>query len=343
MRSSYALSSSTKPTASWLRYVHHPISSWTPQQFCPKVEIIYVSSDFAQRIFTILLRRGRLPISALAKHTRIASRPLRHGLAVLIQQNLIYHSTDDGTTYYEANLNAAYALVRSGKIMGFIEARYGSLAREVVHTILLLGHARVSDVIAQYKSQKKEEAKLAEQAREEELKRLEELAEESEDPFTNGTATHTGENGVGAHASTPTATDGQLNTILVRLCEDGFIERVVEHMFQSPADIFTQLEKEIIRDQYHGQVKGGKQQDEIDKMVCAEMRNMRLQGPDWKPKVTRKRPTNGEHLNGESGGGKRRRLSHGGSAANMDHGYEDDGASLEVSIQITTSEKWSTP
>ncbi|CAG8984183.1 hypothetical protein HYALB_00004166 [Hymenoscyphus albidus] len=304
--------------------------------------------ELASRIFTILLRRGRLPISALTKHTRITSRALRHGLAVLIQQNLIYHISGKGEpTYYEANPDAAYALVRSGKIMNFIEDRYGSLAREVVKIILLLGHARISDVIAQYKSQKKEEAKLAKKAREEEIRRLEEEREEeeeSEHPQTNGTKPHTGTNGVGAHVSIPTATDGQLNTILARLCEDGFIEKVVKGMFQSPADIFNQLEKETIREQYQGQVKGGKQQEAVDKIVCAEMRKMRSHGPDWRPQVTRKRPANGEHLNGNDRSGKRRRLSHNGFAAddsahNIDDNYEDDGGSLDPSLVVRINHK----
>ena len=63
----------------------------------------------------------------------------------MIQMNLVYHFTsfEDGLTYYEANIRAAYNLVRAGKILHMIEQRLGSYAARVVSTILYLGHAQV--------------------------------------------------------------------------------------------------------------------------------------------------------------------------------------------------------
>ena len=64
----------------------------------------------------------------------------------MIQQHLVYHYTsyDDGVTYYEANMQSAYYLVRSGKILEFVEERLGKYAATVLSTIMYLGHAQVS-------------------------------------------------------------------------------------------------------------------------------------------------------------------------------------------------------
>lgn len=63
----------------------------------------------------------------------------------MIQQHLVYHYTsyDDGITYYEPNMQSAYYLVRSGKILELIEHRLGKYAATVMSTIMFLGHAQV--------------------------------------------------------------------------------------------------------------------------------------------------------------------------------------------------------
>lgn len=56
----------------------------------------------------------------------------------MIQHHLVYHftSVEDGITYYEANPQAAYYLVRSGKILQLIENRLGPYAAQVMEAIL---------------------------------------------------------------------------------------------------------------------------------------------------------------------------------------------------------------
>lgn len=137
---------------------------------------------------------------------------------MLIQQNLIYHNTelDTGVTYYEANEDAAYFLLRSGRILQIIEIRYGTDAKDVVQNLLLLGHAKVGDLVDAYQFKTK---------------------------LTNG-QTNGMTNGVNG-------TEGRdkfnLDGILKRLLDEGFVEPLVKSMFKSPADTYLEAEKDITR------------------------------------------------------------------------------------------------
>jgi DNA-directed RNA polymerase III subunit RPC3 len=68
---------------------------------------------------------------------------------VLLQQNLIYyhHDADSRVTYYEANQDASYLLLRSGKIIEFIYTRYGASARDIAQNLLYLGHAKIGELL----------------------------------------------------------------------------------------------------------------------------------------------------------------------------------------------------
>ncbi len=239
-----------------------------------------------QRIFAVLLRRGRLPISGLQQHTKLNPRQLRHGLVVLIQQNLLYHNTenDTGVTYYEANEDAAYFLLRSGRILEIIQNRYGNDAKDVVQNLLLLGHAKVADLAEAYKSKAK---------------------------LTNGTA-----NGQVNGNSNSVNLDG----ILKRLLDDGFVEPLVKSMFKSPADIFSETEREMIRagGDSTGPPKAGKAADELRLQVLRSMERAREQR-SWRS-GNLKRYNTGIVPASE----KRRKLANGRAAATGPDVFEDD-------------------
>jgi DNA-directed RNA polymerase III subunit RPC3 len=155
----------------------------------------------------------------------------------LIQQNLIYHCPGDkaegGRTFYEANTDAAYALVRSGKVMDLVEEKFGPYEKDVMQNILLHGHVQVSNLEDQRDKGK---------------------------THTNGVnGEHSDTNGVngvngnhGKKTTSPAAFDGALS----RLIESGYVEIVVERMFRSPTDAYDLLEKEFLRRDYGGQLKG---------------------------------------------------------------------------------------
>ncbi|KAF4625732.1 hypothetical protein G7Y89_g12428 [Cudoniella acicularis] len=192
--------------------------------------------------------------------------------------------------------------------MDAVENRYGGLARDLVHNLLLLGHTKVSDLAEAYESNQKEAAYGK----------------------SNG---HPTINGVNGHAKVHATTVGQLHNVLYRLLEAGVVEPVVENMLRSPSDIYNKLEKEILKESYGGSTKGTKQKEEVAGRIRDGLQALRSEGRDWKSKAN-KRPLNGEHTNGINGSTKRRRLSHGGGVVNGDHVYEDDGTRLDPDLVI---------
>jgi DNA-directed RNA polymerase III subunit RPC3 len=232
---------------------------------------------------------------------------LRHGLVVLVQQGLVYHNTeaDTGVTHYEANPDAAYGLVRSGKIMDVIESRYGVEARDVVQNLFLLGNSNVSDLTAAYESKRKTQS----------------------NGHTNG---HTTKNGANGQSKPRIISTGKLHAILERLLETGYIEIVQEGMSLSPSDTYNKIEREILQTQFGGSTKGAKQKDELKAKVQHRLRELR-ESREWKAKG-KKRPLNGG-VNGINGANKRRRLSNGEQTVNGDFNFdedEDDETRLDV-------------
>lgn len=143
----------------------------------------------------------------------------------MIQHHLIYYYTslDDGITYYEANTQSAYYLVRSGKILQLIETRLGEYAARVMSAILFLGHASVSH-----------------------LETLPELRFERR--FPNGVEHDEEDVQENEEKDKPNghhAVHGRLHPTLKALASHGYIIRVREAHFQSPADNWLDAERTI--------------------------------------------------------------------------------------------------
>ncbi|ODM19917.1 DNA-directed RNA polymerase III subunit rpc3 [Aspergillus cristatus] len=188
------------------------------------------------RIFATLQRYDRLNLPRLKFYSRLTDRQLHHGLAAMIQQNLVFHYTsyDDGVTYYEANQRAAYYLTRSGKILEFIEGRLGQYAATLMSAIMYLGHASVSH-----------------------LETLPELRPEP--PQTNGINgehehEHEEDEANGEHEDQANGIDGEhalseqpylLHPTLKTLAAHGYILRVREAHFQSYTDTVLDAERVV--------------------------------------------------------------------------------------------------
>ena len=249
----------------------------------------------------MLLRRGRLPMNALKRHTQLTTRQLKLGLTVLVRQNLVYHNSEGSDTHYEANIDAAYALVRSGKILEIAEERFGSVAAEIMGQLVLLGHAKISDIIAELNK--------------------------NHEPHANGNSNETNgaTNGNGVH-SYPS---GQLNHTLIQLLEEGFIQPVGQNMFRSPTDSYNAVEKALLQDSYGGATRGTKQKDELRMRIRGQLQELRAQVPNWKPVGYNRSSTNG-HTNDIAS--KRRRLSHSGGATNGYDFGDDESSKLDVRL-----------
>jgi DNA-directed RNA polymerase III subunit RPC3 len=190
--------------------------------------------------------------------------------------------------------------------MEIAETRFGSAAREVVHKLFLLGHTRISDLAKAFESKQKDHVNGD---------------AEDYDATTNDT------NGVNGQSTSPVTSEGHLHSVLQQLLDAGFLEPVVPSMFLSPADTYNKIEKEILRESFGGSTKGAKQKEELKLKVKHRLHDLRTKRA-WKGKV-KKRPLNGQHMNGINGTNKRRRLSNGDSAVSGDTPFEDDGTRLD--------------
>jgi len=225
---------------------------------------------------------------------------------VLVQENLVYHNFDEdtNTTHYEANSEAAYMLVRSGKIVEIVESRYGALGADVMGNLFLIGHGTVKELVSGY------ESRLA-------------AAEEAKETKDRHLA-----NGVNGQSKSRPNLVGQMHGMLTEVLEAGLIQPLLVNMFRSPTDTYHKIEKDILRTDYGGSTKGIKQKEELKVKIQARLQALRSER-EWKPKG-KKRTLNGNHANGLNGTNKRRRLSSGGGAVNGDHYFEDDGKRLDV-------------
>ena len=256
------------------------------------------------------MSKGRSTSAQLKKHTSLSPKQLRHGLAVLIQQNLLYFYVDDKvlSTFYEANSAAAYGLVRTGKISGLVEGRYGSAARDVVQSLLSLGHTRVADLRAAYRGKIRSRGKSA-------IANGADAAADG-DPFVSD------EDGMPVDAGPSDVKSMEhLDDVLVQLLRADVVEVVSPQAFCSPADRSRDAQEDIKRKHFPNDPRGAKQREEYDQMVAHELRELR----DLPKKL--KRPLVG------TGGGRRpkaRKLFQ-SDVSNGVHDDDGDVASLDVS------------
>lgn len=169
----------------------------------------------------------------LAHVLSVPPRLVRHGLAVLIRQNLIYYHTDPDTlvTNYDANPRFAYDLVRNGKILESIHHNYGELARKIVHTVMLSGHIRVSGLVKEFHSRQNEESS---------------------------------QGGSGL-------SDYEIVDRAAHLVAIGILEPLSLRMLQAPQDIKAEVENEEMK-KYPSGLRGSKQKNEYEAAVTATMR-----------------------------------------------------------------------
>ena len=94
------------------------------------------------------MKHGRLHISDIVQHMNLSPRQVQHGLAVLIQQNLVVWAADvrSNSAFYEADWYAAYALLRLGKFSKAVDKRLGEDVKTLFVDCLLYGHFKTGDL-----------------------------------------------------------------------------------------------------------------------------------------------------------------------------------------------------
>ncbi|KAK0626944.1 RNA polymerase III subunit RPC82-domain-containing protein [Immersiella caudata] len=252
--------------------------------------------ELPSRIFRALLSRGRATLPQLCQYTGMSALQLRHGVAVLLQHNLLYYQIDDGHAMYEANAEFAYNLVRTGKILEMIETSFGPPAKDVMQSLLASGQTRVADLVAAYQ---------------EKINHLNSAMQQDDDEdFPDLKA-----NGVNGHPHAAKKCDpmvkstAQLNSIICRLVEAELIDVVHSKTFQSQPDVVKALEKEVTDKHFPGGVKGGRGKIEFQEKMAEALRKVRSESKSLKRKLEQ---------NGTAA--KRRKLFAGVAAANGTNG-----------------------
>ncbi|KAH7040080.1 RNA polymerase III subunit RPC82 [Microdochium trichocladiopsis] len=246
------------------------------------------------RVFSALIFKGRSTIAQIAQQTALPPRSVRHSLAVLIQQNAVYHHTDEDSsiTHYEANADVAYNLVRIGKILETVQDCYGPAAKSIVHDILVLGHVKVSDLVATY---------------------------EEKHGQTNGVNGHAHNGTNHMNGDDPFESDTEEESLSVadrvynqvgRLLAYDILEVVVPTMFRSPQDDKTTIEQEVMAEpRFKGGVRGVRQTRDFDNAVHERMTEIHRERVALAQSL-KTALYNEEHM------AKRRKLANGASAEN---------------------------
>ncbi|KAI9894813.1 MAG: RNA polymerase III subunit C82 [Vezdaea aestivalis] len=104
--------------------------------------------ELSSLIFATLLRFGRLQVSKIAQRASLSASVVRSGLIVLLQHNLIlcYIQEEGEACFYEADLSAAYALIRSGKYISSIEDAFGKQMANIATSLLYQGQEALDDI-----------------------------------------------------------------------------------------------------------------------------------------------------------------------------------------------------
>ncbi|OJJ44866.1 hypothetical protein ASPZODRAFT_17782 [Penicilliopsis zonata CBS 506.65] len=216
-------------------------------QYATELCSLLIEDNFGElfaRIFSTLQRYDRLTLPRLRFYSRLSDRQLHHGLAAMVQHHLIYHYTslEDGNTYYETNLQSAYYLVRSGKILEMIEDRLGKYAATVMSTIMFLGHAQIAhlETLPELKPQRSHANGVGE-----------EMKEEAE-----GQA-----NGVdGEHELDELVENAAIHSTLKALAAHGYVIQVRDAQFQSPNDNVLDAQRVLKARPDVKEMKGKKQE-----------------------------------------------------------------------------------
>lgn len=170
----------------------------------------------------------------------------------MIQHHLVYHFTslEDNNTYYEANPQAAYYLVRSGKILHLVEDRLGKYAARVMETILFLGHATVNHL------------ESVPQLRSLNTPVPNGITNGNEDPQNNEMDVDGQTHEInGDHA--PETKQAPLHATLRALASHGYLMKVRKAHFQSPSDNFLEAQRTAASKPANKALKGKKQQEAI--------------------------------------------------------------------------------
>lgn len=250
------------------------------------------------------MNKGRSTIPQLIQYTSLTARQLRHGLAVLVQNNLLYWQVESGHAFYTANPDAAYNLIRAGKILDMVGSRYGDAEKELMTNLLSMGHTKVEDLRDAYRAKFKQAARLAPAVN---GNTNGDSHHDEDDPFADDTAPKH-DNRTGLHIKTLE----ELDEVLCRMINAELVSSVTESSFRSWEDTRKFIEDEVKTTYFAGGVRGAKGKEEYATKLSKRLREVRDDPLGLKRKIQAKMQMN-----------KRRKLSEWNSV-NAGYDNEDD-------------------
>ncbi|KAI0445625.1 RNA polymerase III subunit RPC82 [Xylaria telfairii] len=257
------------------------------------------------RIVATLLARGRSSVRDLVLYTSLNPKQVRHGLALVIQHNLVFYQTDHETanTTYEANSRAAYHLVRVGKILDVIDRKYGIMAKNVVNDLLMLGHVEVVELVRYHKLKHDRKKTINGEQNHDHDYDLENG--DPDDPFDDDSHYVNG-NGIaqGTSEDVKSIQAGEIYDTVAQLIAAGVIETVSTTMLQSPQDLKASVEQECMKEFPNG-IRGAKVTTEFDTMVKSQIKAIGAERSTTKRKLQESALYEPSNL-------KRRKLANGG-------------------------------
>ncbi len=256
----------------------------------------------------------------LAQKAQLPMRQLKHGLAVLIQQHLVLHYTspDDDTTYYEADWQAAYALVRSGKIIALAESSFGPAAGELVSNLLLQGHTTIGDLTKAYSAAAA--AAAGSQQHQNDGTTAADVGQQEEKQQQQ--QQH------GQTSSDPAAHLLQLHDSLRRLHREAYISPVWASQFRPYADSYNEAARRLRREGHAEGSKATKARHNFECLVRKRLREWRENGDEAlgrsnpHKKASQKRPLDDAGA-GPTARAKRARLNRSAQQLMMGQGLVD--------------------
>lgn len=253
--------------------------------------------------------------------------------------HLVYHytSAEDGFTYYEANIEGAYYLIRTGKVLEVVEERLGSYAAQVMTAIAYHGHIMVSELETLPELQVRNDAHYGNGDN------------ADEDVVSEDTINGVENNGIangdeGDHAPSNT----RLHTALNYLAGHGYICQVKDVHFHSLADNTLDAEREAITKATSSDAKGKKKAAEIEEVkrdILYDLLDADLSkglATYARPPVIKRRQENGHSENPN----KRRRVESDDEMDNEntwdeehaeDQGAQEDQETLRVRLTLIIS------
>ncbi|KAF8965272.1 RNA polymerase III subunit RPC82-domain-containing protein [Flammula alnicola] len=114
------------------------------------VEIIHSHfGPLTAKLASVLLIRGRLPLSQLIRFSQLKPRTARASILVLVQHNIVWHTKgDDDVEVFEVNVDECLMRMRFGRFIWLAEQIFGKPAADIVQLILDHGKLRTSDILS---------------------------------------------------------------------------------------------------------------------------------------------------------------------------------------------------